>query len=489
MEQMDGAVKHMSDLIQDQYKDWKDTKVILSGGTGSGKTYFVINILIPYYIGMRKNVLYLCNRTKLEKQIKPELENFSTVHVMTYQRLQKKIRKQRKISRYDLIIADECHYFWTDAKYNSYTDIAYQYIMRQKGNVTVLMSATADSFFRELRTQRQVLDKYIFMIPKSYYYIEKVYTYTKPELQDIIDYILSQDDEEKIMVFVNSIQRLEEMHKIYGIDADYMCSNNQKCNFSNSTAIENNSFKKRILFTTKVLDNGIDIKDDNVKHIISELFDVDCTLQAIGRKRPIDCLDTCNLYFCKYDGRAVNNFSSADKKQLMPAVQYLTDKDKFIKELGNLNIDERKLVRENKIFYYDFMDGKLKINEMALKKYQMDELLARKMKESSYEEVLFEMLGEELSKKKSMLDIYVQKRDIFLDYLKEIEDQKLFREQQTELKMRFKDILGLHDRTMGINTLNGKLQDCQYPYKIISCKDRSRQSETYNKRYWMIQKI
>ena len=30
------------------FKNWKETKIVFDGGTGSGKTYFVINILGGY---------------------------------------------------------------------------------------------------------------------------------------------------------------------------------------------------------------------------------------------------------------------------------------------------------------------------------------------------------------------------------------------------------------------------------------------------------
>lgn len=484
-----GSNVYMSDLIGDAYTTWKDCLVILNGGTGSGKSYFVINVLIPYYVNQNKQILYLCNREKLEYQIKPQINHYPPVTVWTYQRLQAKLRKKKNLPKYDLIVSDECHYFWTDAKFNSYTDIAYQYVMSQTQSVVILMSATADCFFSELEADEKVELNHIFEIKKSYSYVERVFTYEKNQLQDLIDYILSRDDEEKILVFVNSIKRLEEMHGIYGNDAEYLCSKEQKCDFVNRAAVKNCTFSKRILFTTKVLDNGVDIKDDAVKHIISEIFDIDCMLQAIGRKRPIDSLDTCRFYFRIYDGRAINNFNRMDGKQLEAVEQYLDNKEQFIKTMCTLNLDARRIARENKIFYCDFRNEELKINEMALRKYRLDYSTTLEMKDSSYEKVLFDRLGSELSGKRAELKIYTQSHDIFLDYLKEIEGKKLFKEQQKELKNRFKDILGLHDRTMGINTLNGKLQDCQYRYVIESRRELSRKSEYFKKTYWIIEKI
>lgn len=167
----------------------------------------------------------------------------------------------------------------------------------------------------------------------------------------------------------------------------------------------------------------------------------------------------------------------------------MDDKEKFIKTMCTLNVDARRIARENKIFYCDFGSEELKVNEMALQKYRIDYSTTQEMKESSYEQVLFERLGSELAGKRAELNIYAQDHDIFLNYLNEIEGKKLFKEQQKELKNRFKDILGLHDRTMGINTLNGKLQDCQYQYVIKSMRELSRKSEHFKKTYWIIEKM
>ena len=109
--------------------------------------------------------------------------------------------------------------------------------MSQTQSVVILMSATADSFFSELEANGKVEPDHIFKIEKSYSYVERVFTYKKDQLQDLIDYILSADDEEKILVFVNSIKRLEEMHEIYGTDAEYLCAKGQKCDFVNRAAV------------------------------------------------------------------------------------------------------------------------------------------------------------------------------------------------------------------------------------------------------------
>ena len=64
------AIKlYFSDLIGEAYKGWHDTKLILDGGTGTGKTFFSLNMLGTYAKEQKKCILYLCNRSKLKYQI------------------------------------------------------------------------------------------------------------------------------------------------------------------------------------------------------------------------------------------------------------------------------------------------------------------------------------------------------------------------------------------------------------------------------------
>lgn len=65
----------VSDLIQDSYKDWNDgMRIIFDAGTNSGKTYFILNVLLPWAKKNRRKILYLCNRTALRDQVSRDVE-------------------------------------------------------------------------------------------------------------------------------------------------------------------------------------------------------------------------------------------------------------------------------------------------------------------------------------------------------------------------------------------------------------------------------
>jgi superfamily II DNA or RNA helicase len=135
--------KWVSDIIGDDYKKWNSELVVLDCGTASGKTYFSIKILGGYAQKMNRHILYLCNRTELRHQISNQVNKLklhNTICVTSYQTLQSKLQKGEVYGYYDYIIADECHYFITDARFNDSTDIAYNYIMSQKESVVLLVS-------------------------------------------------------------------------------------------------------------------------------------------------------------------------------------------------------------------------------------------------------------------------------------------------------------------------------------------------------------
>ena len=111
----------VSDLIGEDYKRWHNEFVILDCGTACGKTYFCIRKLGKYAATKKRKILYLCNRSKLRNQTYRQVKGEklqATIYVTTYQAFQKKIQQGDKIPYYDYIIADECHYFTTDAGFN-----------------------------------------------------------------------------------------------------------------------------------------------------------------------------------------------------------------------------------------------------------------------------------------------------------------------------------------------------------------------------------
>ena len=484
-----GKQKRVSDIIGNDYKLWRNEFVVLDCGTGCGKSYFALHVLGNYARSQKKKILYLCNRSKLRKQIYDDTRRLgllNVIYITSYQALQRDIQSGKAIPYYDYIVADECHYFTTDAKFNEYTDVSYEFLMKRKDTVVLWVSATAKTFFRWLSDKGKVKKKYIYRMDKDYSYVKKVYFYQKEELTTIIDDILENELQSKIVVFCNSASRMEEMHKRYADVANYFCSSTSSstklkniCGYDNKTkkvadCIKKLSdgkvtFEKRILFTTTVLDNGVDLKDKDIKHIFSEIFDVDSLIQSLGRKRIVDEEDSCTFYIREFQPKAVQGMLNINEAQLEPVQLYKHSYKDFFSKYGNGQ--KRKQVGKNKIFYSFFAEdkrlSKIKVNECRYRKYEQDNNILIQMKELGHIPILNYFLGEELSSKSEYIVVDVKQIDMFMEYLKSIEGKWLFQEDRERIKEEFESI-GVKLRYIGINTFNGVLED---NYKeLYSCR-------------------
>lgn len=546
-------VKWISDIIGDKYNKWNNEYIALDAGTGRGKSYFCINVLGAYAQKRGDRILYLTNRSALRNQIYDEVQEKNlgdTVYVTLYQSMQRDLDKGyfNKYDDYDYIVADECHYFITDAMFNHYTDIAYDFIMSQTDKVVILVSATAKLLFEELQLQKKLKHRNIFRIDKDYSYVKKLYYYQKDELKSIIDSILQKEEDSKILVFCNSAQRMIEMNAIYEKQADYYCSrgvytkkddrkSNQKeqskkkksskefvqlrkiCGWfdeDGNLKEKNNviheyadgviTFNKRILFTTKVLDNGINLRDRKIKHIFSEILDVDTLIQSFGRKRSIDADDTCTFYIREYQKKGIQGLINKVEKPLEQARMYAENYEKFQKQYGK----NRYWINGNEIFYTNFAKdkekgGTVKTNYCKYIKFQITYNMYCRMREIGHKNYLFMKLPQELNAISSDIEIEAESIDYFLLFLKKIEGKRLYSEDRERIKEEFEKI-GLKMRYKGIatfnNTLNGALQDKygkEYNCRFYNADEDGKeyrdyrrvlesgtQNPHYKKNYWIL---
>lgn len=74
--------RYLSEQIGEKYRQWKTKDmVIISTPTGSGKTTFISQVLLPYATERNEKIIYICNRRALKEQ---DLENFRKDLEMKY---------------------------------------------------------------------------------------------------------------------------------------------------------------------------------------------------------------------------------------------------------------------------------------------------------------------------------------------------------------------------------------------------------------------
>lgn len=469
--------KYISDIIGDEYKEWDKEKIILDCGTGRGKTTFVLSKLCIHAMENGKFVLYLCNRSKLKEQIEDEVSsrNLFNIKVMTYQKLQKDIlNKTFENTYYDYIVADEVHYIFNDASFNLYTDITFDYLEAQTDNVVVFMSATAKSIFGYFCKQEIVKVERRYVLDSDYGHVDKVLFYERKAITDIIDEILAQSDDDKLLVFINSEKMMLKMHGLYNDIANYYCSEHSKelKSIREKDCIINYdqghiSFEKRILFTTTALDNGVDLKDEKIKYIISEIFEPDTAIQCLGRKRPVHSNDKCTFYIANYDKKTISLFSSKNEVVLKPLNLFKMDKENYIKEYG------RKREFHCKYIYNDWDNyGIPKLNRAGHIKLVIQKVDLMGMNNHGYMNFILKWsMSHELASKVVSLILEPNNDIEFLEYLESIKDKLLDKQEQNLFKEKCK-LVGFNSRSIGVKTIQSFLRENSYNYVLRSERKR-----------------
>lgn len=353
--------QYMADLIGEDYKNWHGI-VVFDAGTNSGKTYFILKVLLPWAYEQHKRILFLCNRDALRNQIerdvcrlgcvevsysdfdssgrysveKTDIQNKyeHTICVETYQGLETFLHNAPDAARtylrtFDYIVSDEYHYMVTDSSFNDQVDVSYEAIKELwSTKICIFMSATARPFFDYWERNKMIPEGQHYRLPMDYQFVSSVKFFFRDD--DELDIIRRVKEGEKILVFVNTIAKLRKLRdrlKSEGIeDVVCLCSKYRKeaSEFDKlDNVLRNATLLHQITLTTSTLYNGVDMKDPALKYIVSELWNPIANAQILGRKRPLSAEDTCVAYFQHYPKeRLENEVKRLEKYQLVPARAY-----------------------------------------------------------------------------------------------------------------------------------------------------------------------
>lgn len=365
----------VSNLIGDTYKEWNihqnrftkqitTSSILIESETGTGKTSFILNELLPYAEEEGEHILYLCNRTALLLQIKNELENKLNLisysyKVPTNKQIAKPIykfkgnKKQSKLTTDDpsigmisffrnygsddiisicnyqsvsnylqlygapeyskYIIFDEAHFFTEDSTYNPYTWKTFNFLLdRCFKSICIFMSATLDIFkkiycddtnaflyYKTIgSTQRVSVRENITEYANTYRnQYNKVYAYKNND--ELIYKIKNSAKGEKWFIRVHSMDAGRKLAQRIRIEAKRtvrFLSSDSKETKTWEKLTKEQIFTSDVLIATKVIDNGINIKDDSLKHIVLPLCTRVDFLQTLGRRRLSDNSSDVSVY-------------------------------------------------------------------------------------------------------------------------------------------------------------------------------------------------
>lgn len=247
------------------------------------------------------------------------IDTIGNIKIQSYQSLSNVIINNRffneneyfnsYFSSYDYIVFDECHYLYSDATFNNKTNFIFEEIFFRISNaVKIFMSATLedlkphiDNIFNtanqkdtyNLNVISEILHYKFYSTNRDYSYLDIRYFKT---LDTLIQKIQDDNSSNKWIIFVSNLK-----------DAKYLKENLKKIktvivkqgtkNKEVDSIINESKFNSKVLISTKVLDNGINIKDENVKNIVIMALDKTTFLQELGRVRVnIDTPYKINLF-------------------------------------------------------------------------------------------------------------------------------------------------------------------------------------------------
>lgn len=325
--------EYLSDILGKEVERWGNNHhIFIEAPTGIGKTTFIIEILRKRAEIIKKPILYLCNRKALYNQFRGQIcrelldinvddteECFELdwFVIKTYQTLQKEyIYTEKKeynyfnLQAYSYIVCDEFHYILADASFNGETVYFMEYLKGISNKLTspcvIYLSATMEEVDQicldyigknECDLKERSVGKNAVCFEgnniKKYRVLQKGSNYSLSfikKLTDIISIIEDTSEDEKFLIFISNIDKylkeVEPILKEKKMDYQFI----QAKDVQNNTEfykdmIEKEKFSSRILITTKILDVGINLKDEKLKHIVLNTTEKTEFLQMIGRKR------------------------------------------------------------------------------------------------------------------------------------------------------------------------------------------------------------
>ncbi|KAA0957720.1 DNA helicase [Planococcus sp. ANT_H30] len=458
----------------EEIESWNIGDVVtIEAGTGSGKSYFIKNNLYAIAKRDKKRILMLIHRTNCVNQFQMEIEKDNktdVIDIMTYQSIEYKMKNKQEFNfdQYDIICADEMHYFFSDASYNKYTDLSLEAILKQTNKIRIFMSATSGNMQKYINKHKKVktID---YKLPIDFSFIQSLEFYANDET---LDRYAKEAIElnRKTIFFIQSAKKAYEFYEKYKDFALFNCSKNNADGYYQhvnaekiNNMLKNERFEESILITTTVMDAGVNIIDDELSHIVADVSDTGTLIQCIGRKRLKNKEDKITLRIKVISGQSLGGRESQTRKKVEMAAYFTQNgQDKYIekyyRELDQSHIIYDELTdsgyekRRNDLMFFKAI---IDVNEIEAIKGNREQAYCK------YIASIFHI------KKYSILED-IQAKDELKTYLERVIGRKLFKNEQKELveKICLKDSRGRLQK--GISLLNEYFKLNKMNYLIVS---------------------
>lgn len=350
----------IKEALEEEVPYWRYWKAILiDAPPGRGKTSFVYEVLIPLAIKMNRNVLLVANRNALSLQMKldvmeligsplrdrltdlgiRETDIFGSVGIVSYHSLPRFLNDPENedwLDNVEYVVADECHYFTSDSSFNNLTEWHLKLITKHfKRAIRVYMTGTSWDVLRPIadaemaikydkeRACKVHLDREIIR-----YHWEQDHSHVDlrffRDLEEIKQLILGNPNE-KYMIFVDSRDSGRALADALGKNRATYLDAESKGTKEMTKLLKEQTFDRQVLVTTKVLDCGINLWDNRLRHIVTVTDDRVSMLQMLGRKRRKPG-ERVNLYVCDMELKLIAK-RYRDGQELLAALREYQEGD------------------------------------------------------------------------------------------------------------------------------------------------------------------
>ena len=299
---------------------------IIQAPTGFGKTYFILHEVLPKVVQSGGKMLLVSNRVAVSYQQKLQVmkivdpseigcltpegvlkkTDFGPVKIMTLQALDlflSTAQGREYAKEVSVFVVDEVHYFVADVSFNPSAARLLKVSPKFFVEATLIyMTATLEDALRpvaeaEASAERPMVERTgarfsPLMLGQSP--VVNVYQFTSDKYSQLsVRYYKKDDDlyreimeggEDKCLIFVSSKERGEILQETLGDDAMFISADSKGSDAWNQL-LDEERLPCRVLITTSVLDCGVNIHDEDLKHVVIPFEDRTMFMQALGRVR------------------------------------------------------------------------------------------------------------------------------------------------------------------------------------------------------------
>ena len=491
----------IKEALEEEVPYWRYWKAILiDAPPGRGKTSFVYEVLIPLAIKMNRNVLLVANRNALSLQMKldvmeligsplrdrltdlgiRETDIFGSVGIVSYHSLPRFLNDPENedwLDNVEYVVADECHYFASDSSFNDLTEWHLKLITKHfKRAIRVYMTGTSWDVLRPIadaemaikydkeRACKVHLDREIIR-----YHWEQDHSHVDlrffRDLEEIKQLILGNPNE-KYMIFVDSRDSGRALADALGKNRATYLDAESKGTKEMTKLLKEQTFDRQVLVTTKVLDCGINLWDNRLRHIVTVTDDRVSMLQMLGRKRRKPG-ERVNLYVCDMDLKLIAK-RYRDGQELLAALREYQEGDTEVHHQMARSC-WRSEDRKYRI-YFRITDWSIVPNEVAFWALKRKDYFYRKLLEghTTFRDEVCKWLGKTQEPEKIPDD---ELNAFFEDHLgKELSEEEIVMVRKLVVKTAvakgYPEPQPTRVATLGQEALNNRLSKVESPYRF-----------------------